>query len=201
LKASRKDLNQVDDKSNPSGRRRRAARSTALDVEKHVPAGSSQSKKQTRQHGSVPPPSETLIAYLAELDLKVGELALALREIVMNEAPGATESIYRSYVVCTTYSLTGKYADVFCHIAVYPRHVNLGFNRGAELDDPEGLLIGTGKIIRHLKVAGPQDLGKHYLRRFIRAAIKHSKAHYTERAPGMRRPSATTGALKRRRSI
>ena len=147
----------------------------------------------------VPAPTEQLIGYLAEIDLRVGELALALREIVFDEAPGANECVYKSYVVCTTYSLTGRYVDVFCHIAVYPRHVNLGFNRGAELEDPDGLLIGSGKIIRHLKVAGPDDLRKPQVRRFIRAAIKHSKANLAERPPKLPRRSAPKATARKPR--
>ena len=147
----------------------------------------------------MPAPTEQLIGYLAEIDLRVGELALALREIVFDEAPGANECVYKSYVVCTTYSLTGRYVDVFCHIAVYPRHVNLGFNRGAELEDPDGLLIGSGKIIRHLKVAGPDDLRKPQVRRFIRAAIKHSKANLAERPPKLPRRSAPKATARKPR--
>src|SRR5262249_20648475 len=132
--------------------------------EKRVRVGRQSKQPKQRPSIEVPPPTEQLISYLAEIDLRVGELALALREVVFGEAPRAIESVYKSYVVCTTYSLTGRYLDVFCHIAVYPRHVNLGFNRGAELEDPEGLLIGSGKIIRHLKVAELGDLKKPYLR-------------------------------------
>jgi hypothetical protein len=67
-------------------------------------------------------------------------------------------------------------ADAFCTIVVNSRHVNLMFNRGAELQDPAGLLVGSGKIIRHLKVKRPEDLKQPHLRKFIRAAIKHSKS-------------------------
>jgi hypothetical protein len=151
-----------------------------------------------------PPPSDQLLAYLAEYDLRVGELALALREVVLNEAPGANETVLRGYVVSTAYSFTGKWTEGFCHIAVYPGHVNLGFNRGAELADPKGLLIGSGKIIRHLKIAEPKDLKKPHLRRFIRAAIKHSKVDdkpgYRKKTSERRPPIEMKQAVKRRRS-
>jgi hypothetical protein len=166
--------------------------------------GSPRVKAGHRPDRNVPPPSDQLLTYLAEYDLSVGELALALRDVVLSEAPGANETVFRGYVVSTGYSFTSKWTEGFCHIAVYPRHVNLGFNRGAELDDPEELLIGSGKIIRHLKVAEPHDLKKPYLRRFIRAAIKHSKidykADYGKKTSARRPPSGTAEAGKRRRS-
>jgi hypothetical protein len=56
------------------------------------------------------------------------------------------------------------------------------------LDDPDGLLIGSGKIIRHLKVAEHYDLTRPYVNSFIRAAIRHSRAELAEKAlrPGSR---------------
>jgi hypothetical protein len=35
---------------------------------------------------------------------------------------------------------------------VFTAHVNVGFFRGAELSDPNGLLQGTGKFMRHVKL-------------------------------------------------
>ena len=49
-------------------------------------------------------------------------------------------------------------------------HVNLGFFRGAELDDPKGLLEGTGKGMRHVKIRIPSDIK----RREIATALKQA---------------------------
>jgi hypothetical protein len=40
----------------------------------------------------------------------------------------------------------------FGYVGVYRTHANVGFFFGAELDDPGGLLQGTGKRMRHVKV-------------------------------------------------
>jgi hypothetical protein len=40
-------------------------------------------------------------------------------------------------------------ADAITHVAVYAKHVNLGFNDGATLPDPLGILTGSGARIRH----------------------------------------------------
>jgi hypothetical protein len=128
-----------------------------------------------------PPPSDQLIELLTEYDLAVGELALALRSIMLEEAPAATETVFKNYAVVMLYSLGGKWADTFCHIVVYTRHVNLGFNWGARLPDPERVLVGSGKQIRHIKIARPEDLKKPYLRSFIRAAVKDIQADRANR--------------------
>lgn len=127
------------------------------------------------------PPSEELIRLLSEFELKVGELALGLREIVLEEAPAAVEKLFRVYALVFWYSLTGRMTDAFVHVVVYPKGVNLMFNRGAELNDPDGVLVGEGKIIRHIKVRRPEDLKNRHLRKFIRAALKHAKARLREK--------------------
>lgn len=43
-------------------------------------------------------------------------------------------------------------AAAFAYVNVYRRHAAVGFFRGAELDDPAGLLEGSGKLMRHVKL-------------------------------------------------
>src|SRR5215510_14878798 len=140
------------------------------------------------------PPSEELIEKLSQFDLRVGELALGLREIVLAEVPSAVEKLFRVYALVFRYSLIGKMADAFCQVVVYPKGVNLMFNRGAELDDPDGILVGDGKIIRHIKVRKPDDLKSPYLRKFIKAALKHEKARSKERELVARSNKRSAGA-------
>ena len=83
-----------------------------------------------------------MIRELSQFDLSVGELALGLRAIVLEEAPAAIEKLFRVYALVFWYSITGKMTDAFCHVVIYPKGVNLMFNRGAELNDPDGVLVG-----------------------------------------------------------
>ena len=46
----------------------------------------------------------------------------------------------------------------FAYVNAFSAHVNVGFFRGAELSDPAGLLDGTGKYMRHVKVRPGDDL-------------------------------------------
>jgi hypothetical protein len=66
-----------------------------------------------------------------------------------------------------------KMSEHFCYIALYKDHLNLGFNQGAELPDPEGLLQGPGKMLRHTKIAESEDLHNPALRRLLEAALDH----------------------------
>ena len=40
----------------------------------------------------------------------------------------------------------------FAYVNVFTRHVNVGFYLGSSLPDANGLLIGTGKWMRHVKL-------------------------------------------------
>jgi hypothetical protein len=40
----------------------------------------------------------------------------------------------------------------FCYVDAFRAHVNVGFFLGAELADPAGLLEGSGKFMRHVKL-------------------------------------------------
>src|SRR5689334_16363992 len=41
----------------------------------------------------------------------------------------------------------------FAYVNAFKAHVNVGFFRGAEIADPAGLLQGTGKFMRHVKIS------------------------------------------------
>ena len=46
----------------------------------------------------------------------------------------------------------------FAYVNAFKAHVNVGFFRGAELGDFEGLLEGTGKFMRHVKLRPERDV-------------------------------------------
>lgn len=67
-------------------------------------------------------------------------------------APDANELLYNNHALTTAFSLSDKLSDAFCHLPIYQSHINLGFNQGAQLQDIKGILVGTGKAIRHIRI-------------------------------------------------
>ena len=55
----------------------------------------------------------------------------------------------------------------FCFYMVGKKHATFGFHYGAGLADPGGLLEGTGKIMRHVKLRSVEDLKRPGLRELI----------------------------------
>lgn len=58
----------------------------------------------------------------------------------------------------------------FGYVNAFRAHVNVGFFRGAELQDPDGLLEGAGRFMRHVKLAPGRGVDESALRRLIEAA-------------------------------
>ncbi|MBI4902261.1 MAG: DUF1801 domain-containing protein [Acidobacteria bacterium] len=129
-------------------------------------------------------PDPRLLEFLAAYDPPIGELALALRAVILEEAPEAVESIYDAYsAVAVGYSFTGKFGDGFLHIASYAKHVNLGFNNGATMADPNNVLVGKGSRIRHVKFVPGGVVETPWLRRYVRAAIESAGGRPDGAAP------------------
>lgn len=63
----------------------------------------------------------------------------------------------------------------FAYVNVFTAHVNVGFFRGAELHDPARLLEGSGKRMRHVKLAPGRAVDTAAMRDLIEAAYRDMK--------------------------
>jgi hypothetical protein len=122
-----------------------------------------------------PPP--LLVKFLKPYDREIQDLALKLRALVLEEMAPCFENIYDAYsAVAIGYGTSDRLRDGIFHIAVYSKHVNLGFNDGATLDDPKGILLGSGNQIRHITIKTAADIKRPELRAYIRRARKKALA-------------------------
>jgi hypothetical protein len=143
-------------------------------------------------------PPDELRRFLRPYDAAIVRLFLAARSAVLAAAPEADELIYDAYnAVSAAYSFTGRLKEAFCHVAAYRQHVNLGFNRGGALPDPEGLLVGTGRSIRHVGLTAVEDLGRPGVRRLVAAAVAEGRGLGPSAPLGPR--SSVRGAYPTRR--
>jgi hypothetical protein len=63
----------------------------------------------------------------------------------------------------------------FAYVDAFTSHVNVGFFRGAELPDPAGLLEGTGKFMRHVKLRPDRPFDSPALTALIETAYADMK--------------------------
>ena len=64
----------------------------------------------------------------------------------------------------------------FAYVNVFTSHVNVGFFQGSVLHDPSGLLQGTGKFMRHVKLRLGEPIDSAALRTLIEKAYEDIKA-------------------------
>ena len=64
----------------------------------------------------------------------------------------------------------------FAYVNVFKAHVNVGFFRGAEIGDPQKLLEGTGKFMRHVKLRPNHNVNASALKELIHTAYNDMKA-------------------------
>src|SRR5260370_36001187 len=116
-------------------------------------------------------PAPQLIEMLSRYDKRIRDLALAVRRIVLEEAPSASEIVFdANYTISVILTFTGRVKESFCFVTSHTNHVNLVFNRGADLRDPHNLILGKGPKMCHIQIHGPADLAKPLLR-YIRKTI------------------------------
>ncbi len=105
----------------------------------------------------------------------IQKLALAARKLILEEAPEASEFVYEVYTIADHFTFTDRPGDAFVFTTTHANWVNLGFNFGAILPDPDALLRGEGKLIRHVRIAKAADLGVPGVRELVREAIAQAE--------------------------
>ncbi|WP_020407806.1 DUF1801 domain-containing protein [Hahella ganghwensis] len=92
------------------------------------------------------------------------QVLLKLRRHFLSFGPDLEEGIKYGGLV---FSRDGKLVG---GIYVYKNHLSIEFSQGAEFDDPNGLLEGTGKFRRHLKFNSEKDIEANQSEFFIKQA-------------------------------
>jgi hypothetical protein len=109
---------------------------------------------------------------IADSSSDIKELARALRALIIEIYPQVVEVPWPKQCI-TGYGLgPKKMSEHFCYIGVFSKHVNLGFYYGVSLQDPDGLLVGSGKKLRHVKVQTLEQVEDQSLRDLVEWAIK-----------------------------
>ena len=126
------------------------------------------------------PRPRPLTRFLRPYDRHIRELAWELRDVILGELAPCYENIYDAYsAVAIGYGTSERLSDGILHLAVYAKGVNLGFNDGATLGDPKGILQGHGSRIRHIPIKSSDDLKRLEIAVYIRRARKKALAEAT----------------------
>ena len=93
----------------------------------------------------MPTTNDKVDAYIEALADDAKQLAVQIRQMIHQTLPDAREEFKWSR---PCYEAN----EPICYFVVNKKHINLGFYNGIDLEDPHGLLEGTGKKLRHVKI-------------------------------------------------
>ena len=106
----------------------------------------------------------TIELWIVEQQGELGPIARRWFEVMQNCGDDVRELLHDG-------NPTACVGDVaFGYVNAFTAHVNVGFFRGAEIADPAGLLEGTGKFMRHVKLRPEFDVDSDALTRLIETA-------------------------------
>ena len=111
---------------------------------------------------------------LATDDLK--PIAERLRALVLELDPDAHEVVRLGDKATTLGVGPKKMSEGYVYIMPHAKWVNLGFYKGASLADEAGLMEGTGKQLRHIKMRSMEGAERPEVATLIRLAIAERKA-------------------------
>src|SRR5215467_15273277 len=103
-------------------------------------------------------------AWMREHDDELGAIAQRWFEVMRACGDDVREVLHDGHPTACVQDAAFAYANAFT------AHVNVGFFRGAELADPERLLEGTGKFMRHVKLKPESDVDATALTKLIKIA-------------------------------
>jgi hypothetical protein len=130
-----------------------------------------------------------LASYFARYEPAIAELGRALRAKLRARLPGLFEVVYvyeSQNALVIAYSPTEQGYEAPCSIGLYPGEARLYFGQGARLSrsDPNQLLQGRGKTVRHVVLHRASDFDRAETQAFLAAALELAKLRLDASAKG-----------------
>lgn len=101
-----------------------------------------------------------------------------LREVILKTAPGVQEKANRGW---RSISYRDVQVGYFCGIFPFEDHVDLIFEFGVLLPDPDGILLGDAKQVRYLRFHAVEEISEGELGPLLKAAIDLPPQHAARR--------------------
>ena len=112
---------------------------------------------------------KTVDEYIAAFDDWRTDAMKRLREVVKEGAPHSAVAIKWAQPVW-------EWNGPMIWMKAYPKHVDIGFWRGTDMDDPKKVLTGDGERMRHIKITSVDDIPADALRELVKQAVQLNTA-------------------------
>jgi hypothetical protein len=128
-------------------------------------------------------PRSRLSGFLAKYSPDVRSVAQAVLRKIRARLPGSVELVYDNYnALAIGFSPTERVSDAVFSVAVYPHWVSLFFLQGATIPDPDRVLKGEGKKVRHVVLASASVIDRPEIQSLIAAAVSRAAVPFDPRA-------------------
>ena len=118
----------------------------------------------------------------------IRSVAGKLREIILEKAPGVREKANRGW---RSISYHDKQVGYFCGIFPFEDRVDLIFEFGVLLPDPDGILLGDAKQVRYLRFHDSNEIHAEEIKPLLLAALDLPPQHAARRDLTQARGSST----------
>jgi hypothetical protein len=118
-------------------------------------------------------PSAQLASFIARFPPPLATLTKAVLKKMRSRLPGAVELVYdKANALAIGFGPDERASNIIHSIAVYSKWINLYFFEGDRLPDPQGLLQGSGTMVRHIRITSVADLDRPAVKALMAAALR-----------------------------
>jgi len=130
-------------------------------------------------------PEEQLKSFIAKFDPKLGKQIRECRSAMRKRFPTANELAYDNYnFFVIGYCTTERPSDCVVSLAVNAKGIGLSFYYGATLPDPSGILQGSGKQNRFVRLDGVATLRRPEVEELLDAAEAQADPPFAKSSRG-----------------
>lgn len=121
--------------------------------------------------GSMSTAEAQLESFIDKFDAENQALIRGIRAALRSRLPDCAELVYDNYnFLVIGYSATERPSDYIVSVAAAAAGVSLSFNRGAEIADPDQILMGSGKVNRFVRLPSIEAVSVPVVDRMIDSA-------------------------------
>jgi len=128
-----------------------------------------------------PSPAKQLAAFIAKYSPEVAAEARKVLAAMRKRLPGAVEMVYDNYNwLVIGFGPTDRPSEAIFSIVLTPRWVTLCLLQGAKLPDPQRLLKGSGKQVRHIRLIDGMTLDTPAVRALMAETVARATVPFEE---------------------
>ena len=124
-----------------------------------------------------PSPERQLAGFIAKFTPEIATLIRSARKKMRERLPRAVELVYDNYnFFVIGYGPSEKASEAIFSLAAHAKGVGLCFLQGAGLPDPQGLLRGSGNVVRNIRLESAATLDRADVRALMKSALERAKS-------------------------